>query len=608
MRSHRMLFSITRIFVGTVTTMAVFLGSLIFSSIASAQNPVPLINQPLVPDTAAPGGPEFTLTINGTGFVPDSVVTWNGAARSTQFVDQGRLTAHIAAADIAAAGTASIAVVNPAPGGGSSEISFFPIGTPSSAVSLVRTEVGPTGVWNIYVVTADFNGDGKLDLAVTAFISGQLQILLGNGDGTFQLFQTYPACRAHGLASGDFNGDGILDLAVADAGCGRVTILLGKGDGTFAENGSFSTGGGATFAPYSVAVGDFNSDGRLDLATADEGLNKASVLLGNGDGTFQPHVDYNTGSDSRQVATGDFNGDGRLDLVVSSGQGVSILLGNGDGTFQSQKLYPLDGTGDNPYLVIADLNGDSNLDLAVANTAKSVSVLLGNGDGTFQSLVRYPTGGFSATVIVADLNGDGILDLATGNYYTGNLSILLGNGDGTFQGHVDYSARSGARGLVAADFNGDGRLDLAVANQFVDTISVFLQPVLDTTPPIISIAVSPATLWPPNGKFVPVRVSGTITDSGSGVNPNATIYSVRDEYGKVQPSGAIVLGPGGTYSFTVLLQVSRLGRDIDGRYYTITIQANDNAGNIGLATQSVTVPHGRNKNFLRRNMASKGME
>jgi len=591
MRSVRKLESIgSEIFVAIVLTVLVLLGPLVFSSTASAQNPVPLINQPLVPDTAAPGGPGFTLAVNGTGFVSGSIVTWNGTARNTQFVDQGRLAADIPATDIATAGTASITVVNPGPGGGSSETAFFPIGPETSAVSLARTDFSPTGVWNIYVVTADFNGDGKLDLAVTEFISGQVRIFLGNGDGTFQSFHTYPACNAHGLASGDFNRDGSLDLAVADAGCGQVTVLLGNGDGTFSENGSFNTGGSATFAPYSVAVGDFNSDGRLDLATADEGLHKASVLLGNGDGTFQSHVDYQTGNDSRQVAAGDFNGDGRLDLAISSGQGVSILLGNGDGTFQSQTLYPLE-THDNPYLVIADLNGDGNLDLAVANTAGSVSVLLGNGNGTFQTGVRYATGGFSATVIAADFNGDGHLDLATGNYYTANLSLLLGNGDGTFREHVDFPAARGARGLVAADFNDDGRLDLAVANQFVDSISVFLQPLLDTTPPTISVAVSPASLWPPNGELVPVTFSGTIIDTGSGVDPNSAAYAVIDEYGKIQPEGAIALGLGGSYSFAVLLQASRLGRDFDGRRYMVTVRANDDAGNVGSKTAVVTVPH-----------------
>jgi FG-GAP-like repeat/FG-GAP repeat len=590
MESNRPLESVARqTFIGIVTVL-LYLGPLVFSSLACAQNPVPLINQPLVPETATPGGPGFTLRVNGTGFVPGSVVHWNGAARSTHFVDQGRVTATISATDIAKNGTASITVINPGPGGGSSEVVFFPISAPRAAVPLARTDFSPTGVWNIYVVTGDFNRDGKLDLAVTEFISGQVQILLGNGDGTFQFFQTYPACHAHGLASGDLNGDGIVDLIVGDAGCGQVTVLLGHGDGTFTERGNFSTGGGATFAPYSVAVGDFNSDGKLDLATADEGLNRASVLLGNGDGTFQTHVDYDTGEDSRQIATGDFNSDGRLDLAVSSSQGVSILLGNGDGTFQPQTLYMFE-TNDNPYLIIADLNGDGKLDLAVANTAGSVSILLGNGDGTFQNSVRYATGGFSATVIAADFNGDGILDLATGNYYDANIAILLGNGDGTFRAHINYPAASGARGLVAADFKRDGRLDLAVANQFVDSISVFLQPTLDTTPPRITVALNPVALWPPKGKLVPVTVSGTITDTGSGVNASTATYAVKDEYGEVQPTGRISLGPTGNYSFKIWLQASRRGSDLDGRRYTIIVRAKDNAGNVRSKTGVVTVPH-----------------
>jgi hypothetical protein len=194
-------------------------------------------------------------------------------------------------------------------------------------------------------------------------------------------------------------------------------------------------------------------------------------------------------------------------------------------------------------------------------------------------------------VIAADFNGDGVLDLATGNYSDSNIAILPGNGDGTFGPHVNYPAADGARGLVAADFNGDGRLDLAVANQFADSISVFLQPVLDTTPPVITASVSRGTLWPPNGKMVPVTVSGRITDAGSGVNVSSAAYSVTDEYGEVQPAGAISLGVGGSYSFTVLLQASRLGTDLDGRHYTITVRASDNAGNAASKMSVVTVPH-----------------
>ena len=316
-----------------------------------------------------------------------------------------------------------------------------------------------------------------------------VRIFLGNGDRTFKAGQTYPACHAHGLAIGDLNGDNIVDLSTADAGCGQVTILLGNGDGTFRAGGNFATDGNGVFAPYSVAVGDFNSDGKLDLAVANELMNTLSVLLGNGDGTFEAHIDYATVPDSRQVATGDFNGDGRLDLVVSSGSDneVSVLLGNGDGTFQPQSQYPVNGT-DHAFLMVADLNNDGKPDLAVQEISGSVSVLLGNGDGTFRMGGSYPTGGHTASVAAADFNGDGILDLVTPNYYSSNLSLLRGNGDGTFQAPVNYAAGYGARGVAVGDFNGDGRLDLAVGNQFVESISIFLQTVGDT------ITLAPSSL------------------------------------------------------------------------------------------------------------------
>ena len=449
--------------------VAILAVGIVFVVPVAAQNPVPSTNQPLVPDAAAPGGAGFVLIVNGTGFVPSSVVNWNSSPRVTSYVSSSQLTATILASDIATSSTASVTVSSPSPGGGISSPLFFPIHTPESSVSFNRSDFFSPG-GNIQVVTADFDGDGKLDLASAG---GTVRIYLGNGDGTFRVGQTYAACNAHGLAVGDFNQDGIPDLVVADAGCGEVTILLGVGDGTFTEGGTFSTGGISKFSPYSVAVGDFNSDGKLDLVTADETLNKASVLIGNGDGTFQTHVDYITGADSRKVVTGDFNGDGRLDFAVSSHNGVSVLLGKGDGTFHPQVFYSLI-TSDHPYMLTADLNGDGMLDLAVASTAGSGSILMGKGDGTFNAAVDYSTGGFSAAVAAADFNGDGILDLVFSNYSTSNISLLLGRGDGTFGAFTTYPADSGARGLVVADFNGDGRLDLAVGNQFVDFISVFL--------------------------------------------------------------------------------------------------------------------------------------
>ena len=323
------------------------------------------------------------------------------------------------------------------------------------------------------MVTADFNGDGKLDLAATEYYGSSMHILLGNGDGTFAPYQAYAVCLAHGIAAGDFNGDGIMDLAVGARGCSEVTIFLGNGDGTFRETGSLPVGpGGCCGAPYTIAVGDFNGDGKLDLVTANES-NTVSVLLGNGEGTFQSAVDYETVSNAAYVATGDFNRDGKLDLAVNSGTGnaVSVLLGNGDGTFQPPSQYPVDPG----YLIVADLNRDGKLDLTVASNSGRVFVLLGDGDGTFHTGGSYATGGWSAAMSAADFNGDGILDLVASNYWSSTVSLLLGNGDGTFQAPVTYGAGYAARGIAIGDFDGDGRLDFAVANQFVDSISVFLQ-------------------------------------------------------------------------------------------------------------------------------------
>src|SRR5205823_6165543 len=153
---------------------------------ATAQtNPVPLMNQPHVPDAIPPGGPRFTLTVNGTGFVSGSVVNSNGSARATTFVSSSQLTATVLASDIATASTASVTVINPSPGGGTSNVVFFPIMLPTSSVSLIRADYA-TGFESGAVGVGDFNGDGKLDLAVTNFGINTVSILLGNGDGTFR--------------------------------------------------------------------------------------------------------------------------------------------------------------------------------------------------------------------------------------------------------------------------------------------------------------------------------------------------------------------------------------------------------------------------------------
>ena len=355
------------------------------------------------------------------------------------------------------------------------------------------------------VLLADANGDGKTDVLVTnscdgtSFIcgNGSVSVLLGYGDGTLQGGVIYPSAGwdAYGLATADVNGDGKTDILVANecannTNCnnGLVSVLLGNGDGTFQPGGSFSSGG--EYALW-IATGDVNGDGKADIVVTNECQTSSncsqgllSVLLGNGDGTFQTPVTYATNNDGQSVVLADINGDGKLDIVLASecsddscdSGAVSVLLGNGDGTFQSPLTYSSGGL----YslgLAVADVNGDGKADVLVTNECLSnsncsnglVSVLLGNGDGTFQTPVTYNTGGNDADAVqVADMNGDGKLDLVVENACSsdcssGAISVLLGNGDGTFQPAVTANVpqSEGWQSIVVADFNGDHKLDIA---------------------------------------------------------------------------------------------------------------------------------------------------
>src|SRR5437773_2102656 len=325
------------------------------------------------------------------------------------------------------------------------------------------------------VALGDFNADGKLDLVVADGMGSAVWVLLGNGDGTFQTAVTCAAGDSpYAVVVGDFNADSKLDLVVA-VGSAGVSVLLGNGDGTFQPPLTFGAGSGASASDSSVAVGDFNADGRLDLAVANSDSNNVSVLLGNGDGTFQAPLTFGAGSGASSVAVSDFNGDGKLDLVVTVGSaGVSVLLGNGDGTFQAAVNY---ATGSSPYAVaVGDFNADGKVDLAIANgDAADVSVLLGNGDGTFQTTaLTFSTGTWPSSVAVGDFNADGRLDLAVANSGSATVSVLLGNGDGTFQAPLTFGAGSGASSVALGDLNADGKLDLVVANRGFSTVSVLL--------------------------------------------------------------------------------------------------------------------------------------
>ena len=475
-------------------------------------SPVPQINQPLVPESAVPGGAGFTLTVNGAGFVSgsgfNSVVKWNGSALATTFVSANQLTAMVPATDIATAGTSMVTVVNPS--GPASNVVFFQITNLTPSVSLanapgspiaVASPPGGTGSNPISIAVGDFNGDGKLDLAIanncvscSPDYPSTLTIVLGNGDGTFITAPGSPITVAFGpefVGAGDFNGDGNLDLAVANMFGNGLTILLGNGHGTFTPAAGSPIAVGVN--PVSFAIGDFNGDGKLDLAVTNGSTesHNLTILLGNGDGTFTPVASPPaTGSGPAGIAIGDFNGDGKPDLAVTNvfDNTVTILLGNGDGTFTPTASSPL-AVGTFPWAVAAgDFNGDGKLDLAVANIqSNNVTVLLGKGDGTFTPASGSPVavGIGPNAVAVGDFNGDGKLDLAVSNHGSNNVTILLGNGNGTFTpaSGSPVAVGTGPDAVAVGDFNRDGRLDLATANNSGNTVSILLQvPVASPSP------------------------------------------------------------------------------------------------------------------------------
>ncbi|MCA2642153.1 FG-GAP-like repeat-containing protein, partial [Microcystis sp. M087S2] len=269
---------------------------------------------------------------------------------------------------------------------------------------------------------------------------------------------------------GDFNGDGKSDLAVANYNSNNVSVLLGTGTGSFGAATNFTVGTG----PISVTVGDFNGDGKSDLAVANRYSNNVSVLLGTGTGSFGTATNFSVGINPRSVTVGDFNGDGKSDLAVANrySNNVSVLLGTGTGSFGPATNFTV---GSYPWSVtVGDFNGDGKSDLAVANVNSStVSVLLGTGTGSFGAATNFTVGSSPYSVAVGDFNGDGKSDLATANFNS-NVSVLLGTGTGSFGAATNFTVGTAPRSVTVGDFNGDGKSDLAVANANSSNVSVLL--------------------------------------------------------------------------------------------------------------------------------------
>jgi uncharacterized protein (TIGR03437 family) len=361
----------------------------------------------------------------------------------------------------------------------------FIVTNPSGTFAAASGSPFPAGAAPQSVAVGDFNGDGNPDL-VTANAGGSVTVLLGDGTGAFLAAANSPfpvGANPASVAVADFNGDGNLDIVTANSGDNTVTVLLGDGTGNFtaAANSPFAVGTN----PNSVAVADFNGDGHPDIVTANTGGNDVTVLLGNASGGFTPAPGspFAVGLFPQSVAVGDFNGDGKPDLVTANAGNdtVRVLLGNGLGGFTGGGAFP---AGSFPHSVaVMDLNGDGKPDIVAANSGShSVTVLLGTGSsGGFTAAAGSPfaVGANPQSVAALDVNGDGKPDLVTANAGDNTVTVLLGNlsnasGGFTAAGGSPFAAGSTPVSLATADFNGDGRPDIAMANIAGGTLTVLL--------------------------------------------------------------------------------------------------------------------------------------
>lgn len=360
---------------------------------------------------------------------------------------------------------------------------------PATSVPGVNQETG--------ITAGDLTNNGIQDLVLTSF-NGGFFTALGNGDGTFQTFISQGGAYFQlSTVVADINEDGILDFVFPDDIAAYVYAF--KGDGTGSTNAAETLYAGPlgsnALGVSAVAVGDLRRNGIADIVFTNGGAygigNDVGVLLGKGKGAFQHQVLYHPGgTEPNAVFITDVNDDGIPDLLVAnlnncgaSKDTVGVLLGNGDGTFQPVKATNIDRNGDCTtgiqVIIPGDFNGDHKPDIAVM-VKGGVAIFLGKGDGTFATPGKlYQVGCGSYGGVAADFNGDGILDLAlVGDCQTSYISVLVGNGDGTFQPASKFAVGSLPVQLTVADFNGDGKPDIATANYGSQDVSMLL----NTTP------------------------------------------------------------------------------------------------------------------------------
>ncbi|CAM4827581.1 unnamed protein product [Rotaria magnacalcarata] len=331
------------------------------------------------------------------------------------------------------------------------------------------------------IVVTDFNNDSQLDIAVANSIIDNIILLYGQRSGTFGNQTTYATgigSNPQSVISGDLNNDHRPDIVISNSGTGSVGVLLRADNGAFGTVITFSTGFGSK--PQSVAVGDFDNNGLLDIAVAHNGLANVGLFFGSGNGTFSSQRTYSLGSGFFPVwiGVGDFNSDSRLDITTidNIGHRIAVLLGSANGSFENKMTYLNRLLG---WATIGDFNNDSRLDVAVCqNDDNTIIVLIGNGDGTFSNQMIYSTGNGSwpNALAVGDFNNDNRLDIVVANGHTNNVGILLGYGDGTFENQMTHSTGIGSSpySVAVGDFNNDSHMDIVVANYGTNNVGILL--------------------------------------------------------------------------------------------------------------------------------------
>lgn len=298
---------------------------------------------------------------------------------------------------------------------------------------------------------SDFNNDGILDLVTANDLGDNVSVFLGNGDGTFSNATNLAAGNGViGVDTGDLDGDGNIDLVVANRTDQNVAVFYGDGQGNFGAQEIIESG----YDPYSIEVKDFNGDGIDDIAaTRVEGLvqDEVKIILSNGDQTYQPSVAYQVGEFAAYLDSGDINNDGKLDIVTGdfTDNTISVLLGNGDGSFQNATTYSgLSTKLDDVKL--GDMNGDGYDDVVASNfTGSSVSVFLGQADGSLSPLTTLGVGTSPNGVALTDVNNDGVLDILVGNNGSNDISLIIANTTSGLGAILPFSLETQAEAIQA---------------------------------------------------------------------------------------------------------------------------------------------------------------